>query len=96
MNEFDFEFWLENNYPTTIVNDRYSGTYSGGLWTCWPLDWWDVPEEIEASDPECELFWNNYDKSTVGIGSTPDSAMMDLELKLTNKIYECNNSKRPV
>lgn len=96
MNIVDFEFWLENNYPTTIVNDRYSGTYSGGLWTCWPLDWWDIPEEIEASDPECELFWHKYDKTIVGIGSTPDSAMMDLELKLTNKINGRNYSKTNV
>lgn len=84
----DIKSLLETHYPCTIVCDRYSGSYSGGIWTAWPMYHWEIPQEIEGSDPECMKFWNEYDKSFVGIGNTPDSAMMDLELKLSKKILD--------
>lgn len=70
-------YWLESHYPTTIVRDRYNGTYSGGEWLAFPLDYWDVPGEVDGGDPECMMFWEHYD-GIVGRGATYQEAMEDL------------------
>lgn len=69
--------WLKVLYPTTIVADRYTGTYSGGEWLAFPLNFWDIPEEIGADDVTCMLFWDDYD-GVVGKGNTPELAMANL------------------
>lgn len=69
--------WLKVLYPTTIVADRYAGTYSGGEWLAFPLNFWNIPEEIEADDVTCMLFWDDYD-GVVGKGNTPELAMANL------------------
>lgn len=76
-------YWLERHYPATIVNDRYSGTYSGGEWLAFPLDYWNVPDEVDGGDIECMLFWDTYD-GVVGKGNTPQGAMEDLIRKMGN------------
>ena len=70
--------WLKSCYPTTIVNDRYHGTYSHGEWLAFACDFWDVPEDIEYEDSECEWFWgaNEY---IVGKGRTPQEAFNNLK-----------------
>ena len=73
--------WLLGFYPTTIVADRYTGAYSGGEWLAFPLDAWDVPEEIECDDVTCMIFWDTYD-GIVEKGSTPERAMADLVAKM--------------
>ena len=78
----DKKFWLEHMYPCTIVKDRYTGAYSGGEWTCWPLYIEEVPDEIEEGDIPCGDFWRDFDKSCVGIGDSPDDAIKDLRIKL--------------
>lgn len=65
-------------YPTTIVADRYIGTYSKGKWLAFACDFWDVPDEIEGGDTECELFWIDYDY-VVGKGDTPQEAFDNLK-----------------
>lgn len=47
-------FWLETHYPTTIVRDRYNGTYSGAEWLAFPLDYWNVPDEVDGGDSDEE------------------------------------------
>ena len=64
-------------YPVTIVEDRYTGTYSEGVYTAWNLDPWDIPKEIDGSDAECALFWR-CNKIPVGKGFTPNEALDDL------------------
>lgn len=81
---YDYEFWLKQHYPTTIVAYRYTGVYSGGKYTCWPLDFWNLPDGIEGGDGECDEFWSKCDKSKVGIGNTPQEAFDDLERKLND------------
>lgn len=76
-------YWLENYYPTTLVADRYSGTYSGGKWLAFPLDYWNVPAEVDGGDIECMMFWDTYD-GVVGKGNTPQEAMEDLINKMGN------------
>ncbi len=68
-------------YPLTIVADRYTGTYSGGTYTAWPLKTEDLPSEIESDDVSCSEFFNTYDKP-YGVGNTPNDALMDLARKM--------------
>ena len=68
-------------WPMTVVFDRYSGVYSGGAWTAWPLHPWDVPGFIEGSDGECMEGWADYDKPC-GVGPTAQIAISVLKDKL--------------
>lgn len=81
------QLWLRDNYPTTIICDRYSGTYSGADWLAFPLDYSDVPEEVDGGDTECWMFWDNYD-GIVGKGNTPQEAMNDL-IKMMSDDTSC-------
>lgn len=75
----------EDIYPCTIVCDRYTGMYSGALWTAWNLDFDEVPKAIDDSDPECWEFWDNKAKDYfIGKGSTPQEAYDDLY----NRMYQ--------
>ena len=74
---------IEDIFPLTIVCDRYGGTYSGGKYTAWMLDPWDVPEGIDECDPLCNIFWSHYTEP-VGLGATPMQAMEDLRVKLND------------
>lgn len=76
------KFWLESFFPTTIIQDRYNGTYSGAVWLAFPLDFWNVPDEVEGGDGECMMFWESYD-GEVGKGSTPELAMANLVAKMS-------------
>jgi hypothetical protein len=78
-------YWLYTHYPTTIVNDRYSGAYSGAEWLAFPLDYWNVPDEVDGGDSECMMFWEDYD-GVVGKGSTPELAMANLVAKMEDMI----------
>ena len=76
-------YWREclhewRGYPCTIVLDRYSGAYSGGIWTAWPLEWWEIPNEISESDTPCRVWWDANRKLKIGKGSSPDEALSDL------------------
>jgi len=77
----DFGLKEREYYPLTIISDRYNGTYSGGKYTAWPLDFYHVPEEIDEGDPDCQKFWDSY-KGIVGKGSTIQEAHDDLLNKL--------------
>lgn len=81
MNKREANFWLESFYPTTIIRDRYNGAYSGAAWLAFPLDFWNVPDEVEGGDGECMMFWESYD-GEVGKGSTPELAMANLVAKM--------------
>lgn len=75
-------FWLNTHYPTTIIRDRYNGTYSGAEWLAFPLDYFNVPDEVDGGDSECMMFWDSYD-GVVGKGDTPQEAMGDLIKKMS-------------
>lgn len=49
-------------YPLTIVADRYSGTYSGAIFTVWNEDYHNLPHEIDGSDVDCMRFWDDFQK----------------------------------
>lgn len=79
----NLEYWLETEYPTTIIADRYDGTYSHGGWLAFPL--YEIPSEVDGGDVECIEFWQNY-KYPVGKGNTPNNALDNLRLKIRQEL----------
>ena len=71
------EYDAKNIYPLTIINDRYSGVYSGAKYTAWNLDCEDVPTEINGDDIVCNNFWQK-NKVVVGKGDSILEAVQDL------------------
>lgn len=74
-------------YPVTIIQDRYSGTYSGGQWTAFNLYKEQVPDAVDDSDVPCREFWtlaSNFHLA-IGRGATPDEAFEDLKKRLEDK-----------
>lgn len=85
MTKAEIRIWLRTSYPTTIVNDRYGGTYSNARWLAFPTYADDTPLDWDAEDMECQYFWDTFEKKggIVGKGATPDEAFADLKAKLT-------------
>ena len=78
------DFVATDIYPLTIVSDRYSGTYSGGVYTAWNHYVDEIPHEIEGDDGVCREFWwcGASEKYRVGKGSTIAEAVADLARKM--------------
>ena len=68
-------------YPLTIILDRYSGVYSGGKYTAWPLNYDEIPHGASADDTACMVFWEIW-KFPVGKGDTAEEAITNLAEKL--------------
>lgn len=81
MNKREAQFWLEYCYPTTIIKDRYNGAYSGAKWLAFPVDYYQVPKDIDSGDIECMMFWESYTEC-VGKGDTIKEAFSDLVFKM--------------
>jgi hypothetical protein len=76
---------IENEiYPLTVVSDRYGGTYSGGNFTAWNLDFDEIPNGINGNDVSCHEFWLD-NEIPVGRGSTIHEAIYDLYIHLLYK-----------
>lgn len=73
-------------WPCTIVQDRYTGTYSNGVWLAWPLEVEALPLGWRASDTPCAEFWERYDKP-VGRGNSPSEAFQDLARQMRKVHY---------
>lgn len=73
-------------YPLTITMDRYTGVYSGGIFTAWNLNPDEVPWEIAGGDDSAMTIFEEINSGilnlTYGIGRTPDEAAIDLYLKI--------------
>lgn len=84
--DVDIKEVYKNLYPLTIVMDRYTGVYSGGIFTAWNLDPDEIPEDICADDNSASEFFDDirYGRRDYiyGIGETPDEAAMDLYMKI--------------
>lgn len=77
-------FWdivQEPIYPLTIIADRYDGTYSGGKYLAFNMDFDEMPEEIIGDDVSCCNIFYKPD-FIYGKGDTPLEAYRDLILKL--------------
>ena len=77
--------WLKYKYPVTIVSDRYDGAYSEAEWLAFPLEYDEVPDEVNAGDGTSLHFWENYTEP-VGKGNTPTDAYINLIRKMKQKI----------
>ena len=82
--EVEASIWCKYYYPTTIIADRYDGTYSNAEWLAFPCLLEQVPKEVDGEDGECMFFWNNY-KKIVGKGKTPQEAFDNLKELMTAK-----------
>lgn len=71
-------------YPLTIIADRYDGTYSGGKYLAFNMDFDEMPEEIIGDDVSCCNIFYRPD-FVYGKGETITEAYMDLVSKLTAK-----------
>lgn len=83
INPKDIRIWFRSFHPTTIVNDRYGGSYSGGRWLAFPLEHGEVPAAVDGCDRACVLFWDSY-TGPVGRGSSPDEAFENLKSILSD------------
>lgn len=89
---------MKDIYPLTIIQDRYTGTYSHGLYTAWNLDFYSIPQEIDGDNNTCGDFWDKFQsgelvlynvfnkKVFVGLGNTPDEAFQNLIKQCTNNL----------
>jgi hypothetical protein len=68
-------------YPLTIICDRYCGAYSGGKYTAWNKEFYNIHEEVSADDNTCWSFWDECPYK-VGIGNSVTDAVNDLIKKL--------------
>ena len=87
--------WLKWRYPLTIVYDRYAGAYSDGNYLAFPLEFNEVPEEVNGEDGECGYFWNNYDEP-VGKGATVQEAIDDLVEKMKEQESEDEKTRKEI
>ena len=75
---------MPGTYPVTICPARYSGTYEGASWACFPV----YPEVLDEArwedwqgdDIECMEWWARAarDGWPIGLGSSPDLAYRNL------------------
>ena len=73
-------------YPLTIISDRYTGTYSGGEYLAFNLDFDEIPQGVLGDDVTAMEFWDYYSKDyIVGKGRTVSQALLDLYIKLKNR-----------
>ena len=84
----------ENIYPLTVVEDRYGGCYSKGIYLAFNLEAWDVPEDVNGSDVDCVCFWDDDAKEyAIGKGDTAQEAIDDLARKLQPAENAMNTGK---
>lgn len=63
----------------TVVEDRYSGGYSGAKYIAWPLPAAAIPPDSQGGDIDAGVFWSMSRKQLAGKGDTPEAALVDLE-----------------
>jgi hypothetical protein len=77
LTDHDIRFWISDQWPLTVVMDRYGGCYSGGRYTAWPLNYDEMPEAPSSDDVSCAHFWD-VNQEFVGIGNSMEEAVRDL------------------
>ena len=93
-NNSKLKSWMRTHHPTTIVNDRYDGIYSGGRWLAFPLEHYEVPRDVDGVDRACARFWDEYE-GPVGKGDSPESALSDLVETVTALLSGNGSLEKP-
>jgi hypothetical protein len=68
---------FSDEYPCTVICDRYGGLFSGAKWTAWRLDSDEIPLGIESCNVMCAEFWDDF-SGICGKGDTPNEAVEHL------------------
>ena len=68
-------------WPCTIIPARYGGTYEGGEWLAFALDYSEMPEDVYSGDVYCASFFHSTDLP-IGRGGNPQEAYEDLLKRL--------------
>jgi hypothetical protein len=82
-------------YPIAIIEDRYSGVYSGGGWLAianadmpavasgeyMPCVSWCLENGPHGDDTEAMVFWHDP-PPWIAVGNTPDAALAALRAKM--------------
>lgn len=77
-----------STYPIAIIESRYGGVYEGGKWHAIPCykDIVKLNSYLEYRDgDDCDAidFWDSIDSSFIGVGETPELAILDMELRIS-------------
>ena len=89
-NRQELKRWLRQQYPLTIIKDRYGGLYTGlgseggykrKEWIAFPLRFDDIPAQVNGSDLEQLHFLESYSEP-FGVGETPEEAVRELEERM--------------
>lgn len=80
-------------YPIVISQSRYSGVYEGGTWFCIP-NCESIPEDAIGDDCDCVDFWTSEKSNLIGVGNTPDLALVSMLKK--NGVEYSNDEPRYV
>src|SRR5882762_5822172 len=87
MSEYDgrrpdmVKLWIDTEYPTVIIADRYNGTYSGGSWLAFPTC--SEPEEAQERGDLAEQFFDDP-PYPIGRGETPGDAYGHLHQQMAS------------
>jgi len=75
---------VKRPYPRVIIKCRYGGVdgYEGGDWAAFPCFPDQIPEDAQGDDVPCQQWWE-APTLAAGVGSTPDEALRDLEIKIS-------------
>lgn len=69
---------MSDIYPLTIVKDKHNGIYSGGKWTAWNRNPWEISHIVSSGDDkDCADLFSTYNL-IFGRGETPQEAIDDL------------------
>lgn len=60
-----------SHYPFTLLEDRYSGAYSGGKWLCGFGVGLDHFDETRGGDIEAMEFWDAYEGNIAAADTVP-------------------------
>jgi len=71
----------DNIYPLTVIADRYTGTYSGGEYLAFNLNFDEIPSDVTGDDVACSNFFYSTDL-VYGKGKTIDEAVKDLARRI--------------
>lgn len=73
---------MSDIYPLTIVKDKHNGIYSGGKWTAWNRNPWEISHIVSSGDDKdcADLF--STPNLIFGRGETPQEAIDDLQFMM--------------
>ena len=82
-------------YPLCIINDRYSGIYSGAEFLAFNLSPYEVGNlSVDDGDNSCLYFWEHEAADyVIGKGETPEEAMQNLIILLDKQRTTIQNEK---